>query len=40
MDQISQPNEAQRRNFGYKGELEFSEILIRTIFEKDYSEQT
>ena len=39
MDQISSPNEAQGRNFSLKGELKVSEILRRTIYEKDYSEK-
>ena len=34
MDQISSPNEAQGRSFSLKGELEISEVLRRTIYEK------
>ena len=40
MDQISSPNEAHGRNFCLNGQLEVSEIHRKTIFEKDYSEQT
>ena len=38
-DQISSPNEAHGRNFCKNGQFEVSEILIRNIIEKYYSEQ-